>query len=83
MEDQRRILQEWKDKADIDGHHLGRFVISDLYEWRKNVNQFVEVDPDFTDYRGYRVENRDEVRAKINMLLVKLLRKYEFNTENT
>jgi phosphoheptose isomerase len=82
LEDQRRLLQEWKNKATIDGHHFGRFLLGDLYEWRKQVNSFVEKDPDFRDFNTYKIENRDEVRMRTNQLLVKILKNFEFTTEN-
>lgn len=82
LEDQRRLLQEWKDKADIDGHHFGRYLLSDMYEWRKKVNDYVATDPDFRDFNSYKIDDRDEIRRRVNMLLVKLLKKFEYTTEN-
>ena len=82
MEDQRRILQDWKSKADIDGPQFGRLVLGRLYEWRKEFSQFVENDPDFREYKSYRFEDRDEIRKMVNVLLVKILKKFNFTTDN-
>jgi acyl-CoA oxidase len=82
MEDQRRLLSEWKSKADIDGPQLGRLLLGKLYPWRREVSQFVENDPDFREYKVYRFETRDEHRKNVNILLVKLLKRFNFTTDN-
>jgi acyl-CoA oxidase len=82
MEDQRRLISEWKDKADIDGPQLGRFVLGKIYQFRKEFAQFCENDPDFREYKVYRFEDRDEVRRQVNILLVKILRRFNFTTDN-
>ena len=82
MEDQRRLLSEWKAKADIDGPHFGRFVLGRLYEMRKEVSQFIENDPDFREFKVYRFEDRDEIRRMVNVLLVKILKRFNFTTDD-
>ena len=82
LEDQRRLLAEWKEKANIDGHQFARFCLQDLYEWRKKVNRFVDSDPDFRDFNTYKYDTRDESRRRVNVLLAKMLKKFTFTTQN-
>lgn len=49
---------------------------------RREVSQFVENDPDFREYKPYRFETRDDYRKNVNFLLVKLLKRFNFTTDN-
>lgn len=81
LEDQRRLLQECRAKADIDGHHLGQFILGNLYEYRKKVADFVKNDPDFNDYKAWKRDGRDAIRLQVNILLSKLLKEFKFSTK--
>lgn len=82
LEDQRRLIQEFKSKADIDGHEFGRFVLGNLYEMRRNVGNFIKNDPDFNSFRAWQTTSRDDIRWEVNLLLSKLLKHYNFTTQN-
>lgn len=75
LEDQRRVLEEWREKADIDSLELNRFVQGEQFEMRRIIDSFICSDPDFTEYRPYN-STRNEARAKMNRLLFKSLRKF-------
>lgn len=83
LEDQRRILEEFKVPSNIQGHHLSRFVLGKLYETRKSVAKFIDNDPDFNNYRPWKREKRDELRFETNLLLTKILKKYKFQINDT
>lgn len=40
----------------------------------------MEKDPDFRDFNSYAIDDRDEVRRRVNQLLVKILKRFEFTT---
>jgi hypothetical protein len=69
------VLEEWREKADIDSHELNRFVQGEQFEMRRIIDSFISSDPDFTEYRPYN-STRNEARAKINRLLFKSVRKF-------
>ena len=81
VEDQRRVIADWKEKSDLDGHSFAMFQLGELYQWRKQVNAFVTADPDFNNYREYKEESRDVARNKVNLLLAKTLHKFKFNVQ--
>ena len=81
MEDQRRIMREWLDKADIDGPQFRSTILGPFEQYRAICAELAK-DKDFRSYSPNTCDDRDEARNHTNLLLKKILQRFKFSTEN-
>jgi hypothetical protein len=71
-EDQRRLMREWLQKADIEGPEFRKCVLGPFEKYRKMCSELAK-DKDFRSFKPNITDDRDEVRNHTNILLRKIL----------
>lgn len=80
-EDQRRLMREWIQKADIDGEAFRKTVLGPFEQYRAICAELTQ-DKEFRSYKPNITDDRDEVRNQTNLLLKMILDKFKFSIEN-
>lgn len=71
-EDQRRLMREWLQKADIEGPEFRSFVLGPFAKYREMTSELAK-DKEFRSYKPNITDDRDEVRNHTNLLLRMIL----------